>query len=84
MKRLIPFLAVSFIITGCGASEPPKKVEKEKPLTNAEKLKNKARVVKAGNLLGYDGNKIQRNLNKIIDSGEKQKHDLDNALKNTR
>jgi uncharacterized protein YceK len=82
MRKILLMLIVSgtFAICGCG-SEPSadeqKKVEGKKPaaakeMTKEEKLHKKARITEAASLVGYDGKKIRKDLDKFIDESAKQ------------
>ena len=46
--------------------------EKSSKDVDYDKLRKKANVAEAGSLVGYDGKKIKKDLNKIIDEKEKE------------
>ena len=86
MKKLLLLCLVALVITGCGGSETKKeeqtKVEEKKPakpMTETEKLKQKAKVSEAASIVGYDGKKIHKQLDQIIDQSAEHKKMLEDA-----
>ncbi|MGM0600872.1 MAG: hypothetical protein ACQETH_13765 [Candidatus Rifleibacteriota bacterium] len=86
MKKLLLLCLAALVITGCGGSEPAKekqtKVEDKKPvkpMTKTEKLKQKAKVSEAASIIGYDGKKIHKELDQIIDQSAEHKKMLEDA-----
>lgn len=75
IKSLLGMLFVSLLLTGCG-SEPAKKntgldtIKK----SDAEILRDKAKTSGAvSKMIGYDGDKINKDLNTIINKSEEMK-----------
>jgi len=69
----------------CGNQEaaPAPKIEPKAvaPMSQADQMRQKAKVAEAASLIGYDGKAIKRDLDKIIDQHEqsaKQLEDLNN------
>jgi hypothetical protein len=76
---LTVLLSGSILMLGCGSSEPEKtkdETTRAKPLTKKEKLHNKAKITEAASLVGYDGKKIHKDLDKIIDENAKHQDAL--------
>ena len=89
---LITFLCGIIFLIGCGdSSTSSKKEEKTNNITienqnininsngnvDYDDLRKKANVAGAADIIGYDGKRIKKDLNKIIDEREK----MDNQLK---
>lgn len=74
MRNLICLLVVGvFWCSGCGGKQEQKSTGTDSTVeTPEETLHRKARAAQMGNIIGYDGKKIQQNLDTIIDAGSKQ------------
>jgi len=75
-----------WVITGCCAGPEASRPVEEKqgeiasaPMSQSDKLRQKAKIAEAASMVGYDGKAIRRDLDKIIDQQEaaaKQFEDL--------
>lgn len=75
IKNLFGALCVLLLLSGCG-SEPAKKntVVDTSNKTEAEILKNKAKAASSvSKMIGYDGDRINKELNTIINKSEEMK-----------
>ncbi len=80
------FLILGAFVGGCCGREETAPVDEAgpkavAPLSQADQMRQKAKVAEAADLIGYDGKAIKRDLDKIIDQHEKsakQLEDLDN------
>jgi PBP1b-binding outer membrane lipoprotein LpoB len=81
MKKLL-ITALALFITGCGGGEKVEKkpAVKKKPLTKTEELKRKAKLTEAASMVGYDGKRIHKDLNKIIDANQKSVKDMEDLM----
>ena len=81
MKKIL-ITALALFITGCGGGEKVEKkpAAKKKPLTKTEELKRKAALTEAASMVGYDGKRIHKDLNKIIDANQKGMKDLEGIM----
>jgi PBP1b-binding outer membrane lipoprotein LpoB len=81
MKKLL-ITVLALFITGCGGGEKVEKkpAKKKKPLTKTEELKRKAALTEAASMVGYDGKRIHKDLNKIIDANQKGMKDLEGIM----
>ena len=80
MYRTILMLALALMINGCGSEPAAKKKTTAKPkkaLTKTEELHRKARLTEAASIIGYDGKRIRKNLDNIIDQNAKHQKMLE-------
>ncbi|MDD3001451.1 MAG: hypothetical protein PHF29_06835 [Candidatus Riflebacteria bacterium] len=81
IKNLFGVLCVLLLLPGCG-SEPAKKntVVDKSVQTEAEVLKNKAKAASsASKMIGYDGDRINKDLNTIINKSEEMKSQFEDV-----
>lgn len=85
MKRqtMVLLLICAALSTGCGSepkkAEPAPKAETAKPMSEADKLRQKAKIAEAASLIGYDGKDLHKKLDKIIDENEQREKTLRDA-----
>ena len=77
MRKMLIVLAATLLVAGCGKEAEKPKVQA--PETRAETLHRKARAARMGDLVGYDGKQIQKNLDKVIDANEAHVKELEKA-----
>ncbi len=75
-KKAMLLLLVAVCSSGCGNSVQPRKPEAAAPVSQADQLRQKARITEAASMVGYDGKAIRKNLDKIIDESEEAKRQL--------
>ena len=76
MRNIAILIVAATLIAGCG-QEPAKPQVASPTETPEEALHRKARAAQMGDLVGYDGKKLQKDLDKIIDNSSKRAKDLE-------
>ena len=74
MKLVTPVVLALFLFVGCG--EKPRAVEAK----DKDEARQSTKALEAADLVGYDGKRIRKNTDRILDANDKRNQDIQKTL----